>query len=287
MALRQVGERGQQRLVAALAPVAGRFFGDHARHLVDPGLGLQRIGAGEQARQAGVGDGDVQAVGVVVGHVLPVHRPRAHHHRAQWLELLEAVGFDLGVIGGHHLGDAGQPGGKTHEHEAAPDLLLQRLQAQLGGVLAFELLPARDRRQPPVQAVAPGVVGADQPVAAVAGVSVGQARGAVAADIVETAHPAVLAADGQDLFVEDVKSLIVAGLGDVVDVADDLPALRKQLGALQLEEGRIGVQPGGQAFLDGLGHGGLRTLLAVQSYSFAEGASLNSRSSPRRRGPRS
>ena len=130
-----------------------------------------------------------------------------------------------------------------------PDLLLDRRQAQVGGVEAVEPLPARDRRQPPVEGVAPGVVGADEAVAAVAAGAVGDPRGAVAADVVEAAHHAVGAAQGEDALVQEVEGLVVAGVGHVVDVADDLPGLPKQRPLLQLEEARVGVEPRRQALL--------------------------------------
>ncbi len=117
-------------------------------------------------------DGDVQAVGVVVADVLPVHGPRPQRHPPLRNQLLEAVGLQLGGVGPHHLGDAGQAGFQPHEDEAEEDLQLQRRQAVAIEVEVLESLPARRRLQGAVQPVAPGVVGADHAMAAVAAASV-------------------------------------------------------------------------------------------------------------------
>ena len=84
-------------------------------------------------------------------------------------------------------------------------------------------------------------------MAAVAVLAVNQARCAVAADVVETANLAVLAANGQDGLVDDVERLEVPRLRHVVEVADEVPALAENGLALELEELGIRINPAGQA----------------------------------------
>src|SRR5579864_5001742 len=86
------------------------------------------------------------------------------------------------------------------------------------------------------------MVGADQPVAAIAARTVGQARAAMATDIVKAAHHAVGAAQRQEFFSQDIERVIVAGPRDIVDVADQMPGLRKQLEPLRLEEFGVAIK---------------------------------------------
>jgi hypothetical protein len=69
----------------------------------------------------------------------------------------------------------------------------------------------------------------------------------VAADVVEAANLAVLAADGQDGLVDDVQRLEIPRRRHVVDVADEVPALPEHDLALQVEELGVGIGPPGQA----------------------------------------
>ena len=50
-----------------------------------------------------------------------------------------------------------------------------------------------------------------------------QARRAVPADIVKRAHHAVVAADREQHFADEIEALVVAGIRDLRHVADDLP----------------------------------------------------------------
>src|SRR3546814_4210937 len=56
-----------------------------------------------------------------------------------------------------------------------------------------------------------------------------------------------MAAHGEHQFAEEVERMIITGLRDVVDMADELPGRHEQPFALQLEELRIDVGPGRQA----------------------------------------
>ena len=50
-----------------------------------------------------------------------------------------------------------------------------------------------------------------------------QAGGTMPADVMESAHHAVVAADGKQHFADEVEALVVAGVRNLRDVADDLP----------------------------------------------------------------
>ena len=69
----------------------------------------------------------------------------------------------------------------------------------------------------------------------------------MAADVVEAANAPVVAANGQDRLVQEVEGLVVALLGHVAHVADELPGLLEDGLLLELEEFGIPVDPAGQA----------------------------------------
>src|SRR5205823_8558505 len=94
-----------------------------------------------------------------------------------------------------------------------------------------------------VEVVAPGVIGTDKPVTAIAAVAVGNAGGAVSAHIVEAAHRAIGATQRDEALAENVERVVTARVPDVVEVADDMPALREQMPALRLEEALLEVEP--------------------------------------------
>ncbi len=180
-------------------------------------------------------DGDVQAVGIIVGDVLPVDPARAERDAALGAEVLEAVGFDLGEVGGHHLRD----GRAAVILEADEDEALENLDIDLGQaelVLVERGIGALEGQagQLAVEAVGPGVIGADQPFGAARG-SVDQPGAAVAADVGEGAERLILAADHDHAFAEIFEGMIVTDLGDVADVADDLPGRAHHAAHLDLE----------------------------------------------------
>src|SRR3546814_6795428 len=107
--------------------------------------------------------------------------------------------------------------------------------------------PAGQADQPAVELVSPGMIGTDDAHAAIALRPVEKPRRPVPADIVERAHLPVMAAHGEHQFAEEVERMIITGLRDVVDMADELPGRHEQPFGLQLEELRIEVGPGRQA----------------------------------------
>src|SRR5262245_5017984 len=81
---------------------------------------------------------------------------------------------------------------------------------------------------------------------AVPGLAAHHCGGAVAADIVEGADCAVLAANNEGALAQHVQSRIGAGLGDLADVANDLPAAQQQMASFEIEELGVAVGPTGQ-----------------------------------------
>ena len=53
--------------------------------------------------------------------------------------------------------------------------------------------------------------------------AVEQACGTMPADVMESPDHAVVAADGKQHFADEVEALVVAGVRNLRDVADDLP----------------------------------------------------------------
>jgi hypothetical protein len=90
------------------------------------------------------------------------------------------------------------------------------------------------------------VIGADEPAPARTARFAGDLAGAMAAYIVKAAQHVVFAAHSDDAVAENVEREIVAGIGRIVDVAHDVPGLRENLFALDLEEALVGVEPGGE-----------------------------------------
>ena len=98
--------------------------------------------------------------------------------------------------------------------------------------------------------------GADDGAAAMALAVLHHARAAVPADIVEAAHQAVLAAHDEGAFADHVEGEVVARVGDVADMADDLPAAPEKLLLLDLQELGIEIGPPGQTLALALAENG-------------------------------
>ena len=237
---------GQQGLIGALGEVLRRPIDEIARHPVDMAPGLDPIVAAEQAREAGMGDLDVEPVRIIVGDVLPVDVARTQRDPADRLQSLEAMGGDFGVIGRHHFGDGGPAGFEADEQETAPRLQLDRDQAETLGIEPGIILSGGHADQPPVIGIGPGMIGAGQPLGA-ARLAVDQPRAAVAADIGEGAHHTVAAANHDHALAEQVERAPVASVWNVVGVADDLPRRADQPLHLDPEIFGIAIDPAGQA----------------------------------------
>ena len=69
-----------------------------------------------------------------------------------------------------------------------------------------------------------------------AGLAVDHARAAVAAEVVEGAQPAVLTAQDQRAFAQQIEGQPVAGRRQVVFMGGHLPVVQEDLLALDLEQ---------------------------------------------------
>ena len=185
--------------------------------------------------------------GIVVGDVLPVHGARAQRDAPERHHIFHPVGGDLAFIGCHHLGDRRPVAGQTDEDEAVIDLALHRLEAVLRRIETDERVAERDAHEAAAQIVAPGVIAAVQPHRAVAGRAVDQPRGAMPAHIVERAHDAVVAADDDDRLVEEIEGVIVARIGNIVQMTHDLPPRPEHALGLVREEFLVVIEPARQA----------------------------------------
>ena len=131
---------------------------------------------------------------------LSVARPE--RHPADRAQFLEAVGRDLILIRRHHLGDRRRARLERDEQEPAPLLQRDRHQARACRSRSPGYSCAvRHPDQPPVAGIAPRVIGAGQHLGAAA-VAVDQPRAAMAADVGEGAHLAVVAADDDHALAE-------------------------------------------------------------------------------------
>src|SRR6185437_7403917 len=248
--LRQVLDPGQQRLVASLGPVGGWSLAQPAPHLVDPGLRLDAVAVAEEPREPRVRHGNVQAVGIIIGDVLPVDRARPQRHPALRHELFQAVRLELMEVRRCHLAHARQSWREAHEHETHEDFLLERREAVPLRLQPLVSIALRHGEQPPVEAVRPRVIRTGDSTSTTALGPVEEPRGAVPAGVMEAADLAVFTANRDDALAQEVERMEVAAARHVVDVADDLPALAEDELPLQLEKLRVAVYPARQA--DGL-----------------------------------
>src|SRR6185437_9668011 len=114
-------------------------------------------------------------------------------------------------------------------------------------VQIFKALPGRDRLKRTIERIAPSVVGADETVAAIAARAIGKTRAAMTADVMKASHHAIGAAQRQELFAQNIEGVIVASLGDVIHMADQMPRFGEELQPLDFEEIGITIKTRGQA----------------------------------------
>jgi len=91
------------------------------------------------------------------------------------------------------------------------------------------------------------VEGTDQRVLASALLVGDHARAAMPADVVKTAHDAVLATHDQGPLTDHVHGQVVTFLGHVRNVADDLPVGAEQVLLLEFEKGGTVIGPAREA----------------------------------------
>ena len=261
---RQMGDLGQQLEVMALAPVGRRLVEQPTAGARDAvRLRLEAVIGAEQPLQPRVAERNVVALDVVVDGVLPVDRRLAAPVPADRLQVLEAVRGELFGIRRHHLCHAGAARLEADEDEAEPDLVLDGRQPDRCLVEAGEALLGRHRFEPAVEAIGPAVVAAADRLAAMAGVAVDEARGAVPTDVVEGAERAVRVAHHEDALAGQVEAQIVAGFPELADVADDVPCAHEDRLDLEREELGVVVGPGRQRLVRDGEHAGAQRIAAA------------------------
>ena len=84
-------------------------------------FGFDAIAFAEQARQAGMRDGNVQAIRIIVADIFPINRTRAHGDAAKRLQFLKPIGRDLRLIRLHHFGNRRPAAFQSDKDKPAPD----------------------------------------------------------------------------------------------------------------------------------------------------------------------
>ena len=125
-------------------------------------------------------------------------------------------------------------------HPAAPLGALDRRRAEAGQLPLVEVLAVGHADHVALEVVAPAVPAAGEAPRALARLG-HDARAAVLADVVEAADAAVAAAADDDGLALALPDDVVAGAGDLLRAADDLPAAVEHLAPLLFEAGRVGV----------------------------------------------
>ena len=209
-------------------------------------------------------DREVVVLDVVLDHVLPVDRDFVGPGLVERDHPVDPVVRKLLDVRGHALGDRGLAAAEADEDHPHEHFELDRLQAVLRAVEFREGVRGADAAVAAIEVVGPAVVHAGQELGAMAATACDHRVRAVGAHIMEGADLAVGPAHDEAAAAEELEGDIVARLGQLALVADDLPVRQKQVLALQLVELIAVVGPGRERQLDcGIaGDRGLRLLQA-------------------------
>jgi hypothetical protein len=129
---------------------------------------------------------------------------------------------------------------EAREDDALPGVEVDLAQTVLGPV-DLVLAHARGGDQLALEGVAPRVVDAGERAALLPEVLLAQHGAAVAADVVEAAQLAVVAAHDEDRLADDVDAEPRSGLGSLVGAARDEPRAEEDLLALELVDREVVV----------------------------------------------
>ena len=140
----------------------------------------------------------------------------------------------------------GHPRFERDEQEPAPIFECDGKQPMILGPQSRIFVAVRNSDEPPVAGVAPRMIGAGQHLGAAA-IAVDQPRPAMAADVGEGAHLAVVAANDDHAFSEIFEGLPVAGLRNIAFMANHLRRGAQERLLLRLEELGVVIEPAGQA----------------------------------------
>ena len=243
----QVIHFGHVGAVELLPEVLLVVLHDIALEPVGPAVRLNPIGLADQPGQSVVRHRNVQVVGIVVAHVLPVDGARAVADIAHRLHVLKPVLRDFGFERGHHFADRGEASIlQTNEDKAVPhfdrdgdEAVFFQLERRIFGL-------HRNAGKAPVGFEGPGVIGADQLLRATRR-TLYQTHRAMAADVGEGPDLTVIAADHDDTLTQIVERAIVTGTGNLADMADDLPRWAEYPLHFQIEEFAVVIDPARQA----------------------------------------
>ncbi len=233
-------------LISALGHILRHIVTKLALHPVDLVARLDCITAPEQPRQSRMADRNMQPVGVIVGDRLPVKIARAKRHAANRAQFLEPVQRHLILVRRHHFCDRRCTSLKRDKHKTMPLLDRNRHKSQLvrGETRVFGTMRYADK--PPVARIAPCMVRASQHPGAPSP-AVDQPRPAMAADIGERAHRAVIASDHDHAFAKIIETAPVARLGDIAGMTHHLRRRAKEGAFLGGKKFLVMVKPAGQA----------------------------------------
>ena len=240
--------------------VSGSFLGD------DHGAGLQAVAifvfdgvalVVENGLESLVEVGDVvAAVEIVVDEDLPVAGD-VIAGAGEVVELAETEGRDAAGERAEEVGQGRGGGIEIDEEELLPDFDVDGDEAILLAVEIFDALKFGRAFERTIEAVIPSVVGAVKDGGLAAGIG-DDGSGVMAADVVEGAQDAVMAADGDDGLTCDSGGEELAGMGELIDAADGEPVAREDGMALEFGDARVGIPGRGDG--GGLGERGLRVV---------------------------
>jgi hypothetical protein len=131
------------------------------------------------------------------------------------------------------------------EHQPLPLRHARQRHAHRGDVEVPRAAHVGRAEQAAVEPIPPAVVAADE-LRRAAPVTSGQRPGAMAADVVQGAQFAVVAAHDEQRHAGNLGQRVVARLGDLPGVRHELPAAREDGGALGVGERRLRVAGRGQ-----------------------------------------
>ena len=212
------------------------------------------LGVVDFAHQAGMGDGDVVALEVVIDVDLPV----AVDDVVAAFDQVEAIELE----GPRLLGDVAEARGERlssgieiDEDESFPGFEAKREHAHGAAIEEFDAFDIGSADEAAVEGVGPAVVLAAEDIFAAA--AEGDRSGSVTANVAEGAQRALLITDDEDGFSGDFGSEVGFGIGDrvvcaagftawLIERADHLPGFAEDFGFFDFEDGRIGVEAGGE-----------------------------------------
>ena len=164
----------------------------------------------------------MQAIGIIVADIFPVHSARSHRHTAKRPEFFKTIGRDLVFIRRHHVGNRRAAAFQTDKDKTAPDFHVDGDKARFVLVQSGVGRAVRNTRQAAIKIIGPGMIRAHKFLGASAR-SIDQAAAPVAADIGKGTQHLIRTAHDDDAFANIIEAMPVATVCDIADMANDLP----------------------------------------------------------------